>query len=232
MKKRALWGFAAIALMAVSASEGISQVPAGQNRIPQEVVINGQMVTAASVTTSSGQIQSFTCSSPQHYVTPDGASQGWACYEQRTGVWLLNAVPPIQAQTAPAPAPVPAPTPVPAPLPQQAPPPTVYQQQAPAYPQPAPAVIYQQPPAVIYQTSPVIYAQPVYYPQAVYPAQVIYQPSVIYAQPVRPVIYAPAYSPSVLLGAAAINAAGQIASAAIYSSHYPRVYYPVRGRWR
>jgi hypothetical protein len=231
MKKRAFWGMAVTALLAVSASESFSQVPAGQNRIPQEVVINGQTVTAATVTTANGQIQSFTCSSPQHYVTPDGASQGWACYEQRTGVWLTNAVPPVQAQTAPAPVPTPAPAPVPAPLPQQAPPPTVYQQPAPAYPPPAPAVVYQQPPAVIYQTSPVIYAQPVYYPPAVvYAAPVVYQPAVVYAP--RPVVYAQPYSPSVLLGAAAINAAGRIASAAIISSHYPRVYYPVRGRWR
>jgi len=229
MKKRAFWGLAAVALLAISASEGFSsQVQPGQNRIPQEVVINGQMVTAASVTTAQGQIQSFTCSSPQHYVTPEGSSQGWACYEQTSGVWLLNAVPPVQAQSAPAPA-VAAPVPVPAPLPQQpavqqAPAPVYQQRPVRAYPQSAPIIIYQQPPTVIYQ-------QPAVYPQAtvVYqqqPAVVYQQPSVVYASPY------PVYSPSVVLGAAAINAVGRIASAAIIGSRYP-AYYPVRVRgWR
>jgi hypothetical protein len=66
-------------------------------------------------------------------VTTDGASQGWACYDPATGVWLMNAVPPAQAQVSPAP------------LPQQ---PGVIYQQAP------PTVIYQQPPAIVYAPRP------------------------------------------------------------------------------
>src|SRR3989442_8563180 len=92
-----------VVLVAVFASEGFSRAQAAQNRIPQQIVINGQMVNGAYVTTPGGQIQSFTCSSPQHYVTADGASQGWACYEEATGVWLLSAVPPAQAQAPSAP---------------------------------------------------------------------------------------------------------------------------------
>jgi hypothetical protein len=222
MKKRAFLGITAVALLAMSASDGFSRTQTGQNRVPQEVVINGQRVTAATVTTAQGQIQSFTCSSPQHYVTPDGSQQGWACYEQTTGVWLMNAVPPVQpAQSVPAPT-ASAPAPVPAPLPGQAPPP-VYQRTAPAYPQSAPAVIYPQVPAVVYQ-SPVIYPQPtVIYQQ---PAVIYQQPAIVYAAP-APVVYAPVYSPGVVLGAAAIGAAGRIASAAIFSSRYP-AYYPIR----
>jgi hypothetical protein len=65
---------------------------------------------------------------------------------------------------------------------------------------------------------------------------VIYQQApdtVIYQQP-APVIYhswprrvavAPAYPPSVALGAAVINAAGRIASAAIMDSHRPEPYH-------
>jgi hypothetical protein len=195
-----------------------SQVPAAQNRIPQQIVINGQTVNGASVITAAGQVQSYTCSAPQHYTTSDGRSQGWACYEETSGVWLLNAIPPAQSQTSQAPAPVPAPIPT-RPVTQA---PSVIYQQPPVYSPPPvyqapPVVVYQQPPTVIYQQVP---------PAVVYPA-----PAVVYA---APVVYGPVYPSSVVLGAAAINAVGQIASAAIISSHYPRTYYVVRGygrRW-
>ncbi|HEY2380784.1 MAG TPA: hypothetical protein VGK48_06325 [Terriglobia bacterium] len=210
------------ALFTVSTSNAFSQIPA-QNRIPQQVVINGITVNAASVTTSTGQIQSYTCSSPQQYMTAGGRSQGWACYDETTGVWLLNAVPPVQAVPAPAavqqqPVQQPAPVYQQPPYPQTAyPQPPVYQQ-APVYQgAPLPNVVYQQPPAVVYQPAPTVIYQ---------------QPAIVYAQPVRPVVVAPAYPPSVILGAAAIGAVGRIASAAIISSRYPRAYYyaPVRGR--
>lgn len=202
------------ALLTLPAATGFSQVQAEQNRIPQQIVISGLTVNAASVIASTGQAQGFTCSSPQHYTTLDGRSQGWACYEETTGVWLMNAVPPVQA----APAPVPVQQPVaqsPAPVYRQAP---VYPQQPAVYGAPLPNVVYQQAPTVVYQQAP--------------PVVVYQQPAIVYAQPVRPVIVAPAYPPSVVLGAAAISAVGRIASAAIISSRYPRAYYyaPVRGR--
>ncbi len=195
------------AILASLPSGAFSQVQAAQNRIPQQIVINGQLVNGAYVTAAGGQLQAFSCSTPQHYTTADGSSQGWACYEQASGVWLLNAVAP-QGQAAPAPVPVPQPAPQP---------PTVIYQQP-----PPPAVIYQQaPPAtVIYQQAPpatVIYQQP---------PTVIYQqpaPTVVYAPAPRPVIVEPAYPSSVIIGAAAINAAGRIASAAI--AHRGREYY-------
>jgi hypothetical protein len=213
-------GLAAISMF--SAAEGFaSQVPQAQNRIPQQIVINGQTVNGASVITASGQNQSYTCSAPQHYTTADGRSQGWACYEETTGVWLLNALPPAQAQAAPAPLPAPVQAPsYPQAVPQQ--PPVIYQQ-PPVY---RPAPVYQAPPAVVYQQPPVIVYQA--------PPAVIYQTApIVYTAPVSPVVYAPAYPSSVILGAAAIGAAGQIASAAIIGAHYPRSYYVVRGyrRW-
>jgi hypothetical protein len=188
------------AVFVVFATAGFSQAQNVQNRIPQQIVVNGEKANGAYVPAASGGMQSFTCSSPQHYATPDGASQGWACFDQATGVWLLNAVPPAQA-AAPTPAPAPAPLPAPAP----------------------PATVYQQP---VYPPATVIYSQP----------------AVVYATPAYPVVYAPAYPSSVVLGAAAINAAGGIVSAAVFGSHryyygpgyyYPRgrVFYSVRG-WR
>ena len=204
--------FLGISLVVMSALsvEGFAQTQPDQNRIPQQIVINGQMANGAHVTTAGGQIQSYTCPSPQHYTTADGSSQGWACYDQTTGVWLLNAVPPPQAQ-APAPAPVPAP--VPQAVPQQ---PSVIYPQAPAqvvYAPAQPVVVYQPaPPTVVYQQPPtVIYQQPA--------------PTVVYAPAPHPVVVAPVYPSTVVLGAAAINAAGRIASAAILSSHRSVNYY-------
>ena len=226
MRNRA--GFLAVGsavLLTVFTSEGFSRAQGTQNRIPQQIVINGQVVNGAIVLAPGGQVQSFTCSSPQHYVTADGASQGWACYEEATGVWLLSALPPAPAQAAPAPLPVPQQPPFQQPQPQS-------QQPAVIYPQAPPTVGYPQQPTIVYpypQQAPiVVYQQPaptVIYQQA--PPTVVYQqlpPAVVYT-PTPTVVVAPAYPSSVVLGAAAINAAGRIASAAIINSHRRDYYY-------
>src|SRR5262245_41274569 len=203
-----LFGISLVTMAVWSPSAGFSQVQSAQNRIPQQIIINGQMASGAHVTTPQGQIQSYTCPSPQQYTTADGNSQGWACYEQTTGVWLLNAVPP-----APAPQAVPATPPAPVAVPQgNAQPPFV------VFPRQAPVVVYQAPPPVVYQPATVIYQQPV-------PATVIYAPP-----PPPPVVVAPAYPSSVILGRAAIDAAGRIASAVILNSRHPREYITYRGR--
>src|SRR5262249_8578587 len=155
-----------IAMVAALSAPVFAQVePVVQNRIPQQVIINGQRVNGAYVPAASGGMESFTCSAPQPDVIPETGTHGSPGVDPATNVWLLNAVPP-SAQTV---------------------------QQAPA-PVQSPTVIYPQPPAVIYQ-------QPV-------PA------TVIYTTP-APVVYAQAYPPGVVLGTAAINAAGRIVSAAI-----------------
>ena len=184
--KRLISAALASGLALVVSAQGIAQAGSVQNRIPQQVIINGQRVNGAYVAAAGGGLQTFTCPTPEAYVSPDGVSQGWACFDQATGVWLLNALPPSQQPV-----------------------------------QQAPIAVQQQPPTVIYQQAPpmVIYQQP-------YPA------TVVYTTP-APVIVAPVYSPSVVLGAAAINATGRIVSAAILSSRYPRVYEVRRGhrRW-
>jgi hypothetical protein len=163
-------------------------------------VINGQPVSGAYVTTG-GQLQSFNCPSPQQYNTADGSSQGWACYEQTTGVWLLNALPPT-----PAPQAVPAPTTVP-PAGRASSPPAYT-----IYPRRSPPVIYQAPPTVIYEPPPVVvYTRPA-------------PPVVVYQAPPPYVVVAPRYPSSVILGSAAIEAAGRIASAVILNSRYSRDY--------
>src|SRR4030095_10126423 len=187
MKNRVVLFFAmsVIALSMMFPSLGFSQAQAGEKRIPQQIVINGQRSSGAYVTASGGQIQNYSCPMPQHYTTADGSSQGWACYEQTTGVWLLNAVPPSRAQAAPAPAPI-----VPQVIPQQ--PPVIYQQAPPVVVyQTQPAVIYQPAPAGIYQQTPTVIYEPA--------------PTVVFAPVRRPVVVAPAYPSSVVLGAAAID---------------------------
>jgi len=132
-------------IMAIGSTAVLAQSPtlSIQDRIAQQVVIANERVDAAFVLTAAGGIQNYTCSTPQQYVTPDGAANGWACFDPTTGVWLLGALPP-QTQAAPAPAPV---------IVRQAvaPPPVVY-----AYPVVAPTVIYREPR--------VVYIAPVYPP--------------------------------------------------------------------
>jgi hypothetical protein len=139
----------AVTLTIGTISPAFAQAPVVQNRIAQQVMISGLRVDAATVIAPGGGVQSYSCPGPQQYVTPDGASQGWACFDPITNVWLLSALPP--QQQVPAPAPV-----VVQPVIQQ----PVY---APVYQAP---VVYQYPvvqPAVIYRPAPrVVYASPVY----------------------------------------------------------------------
>ena len=68
-----------------------------QQRIRQGIVINGQQAEGVTVI-QNGQVQAFTCSAPQPYTSMDNSSSGWACLEQSTGLWLLNAAPPQQVE--------------------------------------------------------------------------------------------------------------------------------------
>src|SRR6478735_4270055 len=96
--KQLLLVLSLVATVVLTATSGFSQVqPAqpvqpGQNRIPQQVLINGQRVNAVNVNAPGGGFQAYTCLNPQQYASADGSSQGWACYEQATGVWILNAL--------------------------------------------------------------------------------------------------------------------------------------------
>ena len=160
--RRIFVDIACIAVWAASASAAFSQSPVASTRIPQQIVVNGQVVSGASGTSAGGQLQTFSCSAPQQYTTADGRSQGWACYEQTTGVWLLNALPP-----GPAPQVVQTPT-------------TVTYSNRPTYSprRSAPAVSSQPPQQVIYAPP----SQLIYIPAP---------PVVIYAPPLPYVVLAP-----------------------------------------
>ena len=132
----------ALISMVAIVSVGFSQGRSAQTRIAQQIVVNGQPANGAYVQNAGG-MQSFTCTNPQSYSTANGASSGWACYDQSTATYLLNALPPVQAQ-APAQAQAqsqnePWSETIPVPLPQPQQPPIVYGAPLPAY-TPAPVV--------------------------------------------------------------------------------------------
>src|SRR5262245_57117503 len=83
-----------------SASLAFAQTaPPAAQRITQQLIINGQQVSGVMVT-ENGMVQRYSCQSPQPYVTVDQSSTGWACFDQATGSWLMNAQPPLQQQSA------------------------------------------------------------------------------------------------------------------------------------
>jgi hypothetical protein len=133
--------------LTLGTSAAFAQAPLSQNRIAQQVVIGGLRVDAAFVITANGGVQSYSCPGPQQYVTPDGGSRGWACFDPTTNVWLLSALPPQEQAPAPAPAPV-----VVREVVQQ---PVYYP--APIYSAPPPVVVYRTPARVVYP-APVVVA--------------------------------------------------------------------------
>jgi hypothetical protein len=82
------------------ASVAFAQIgPPASQRITQELIINGRQVQGVMVT-ANGVVQSYTCSSPQPYLAADQSSSGWACFDQATGAWLMNAQPPAEQQSS------------------------------------------------------------------------------------------------------------------------------------
>lgn len=69
---------------------------APEERIVQPIIIDGQQAQGVFVVRN-GTIQSQTCPYPRQYFTADQSSSGWACFEQSTGMWLLQALPPKTA---------------------------------------------------------------------------------------------------------------------------------------
>jgi hypothetical protein len=74
---------------------GQTAAPTEEQRFLQPIIINGQQTQGVMVV-ENGSVQTHACTSPQHYVTVDQSSSGWACFEPTTGMWLLHAQPPPQ----------------------------------------------------------------------------------------------------------------------------------------
>jgi hypothetical protein len=103
----------ALILIVLAAAPGSLRAQTASNRIPQQIIVNGQPANGAFVKNASGGVQSYKCTSPQAYTIPGGGSSGWACYDQATSTYLLSALPPTQVPPVQTQAPV-----QPAPLPQ------------------------------------------------------------------------------------------------------------------
>jgi hypothetical protein len=88
----------ALSLTGAASVQCFSQAPGVVSRIPQQIIINGQLANGAYVRNRAGGMQSFQCPNPQPYTTPGGASSGWACFEPSTGTYILSALPPRQTQ--------------------------------------------------------------------------------------------------------------------------------------
>jgi hypothetical protein len=100
MFKRLLLSLLLIGAPLCSTSLAFAQIgPPASQRITQQLIINGQQVPGVLVT-ANGAVQSYTCPLPQPYVTVDQSSSGWACFDQATGSWLMDAQPPPQQQSA------------------------------------------------------------------------------------------------------------------------------------
>jgi hypothetical protein len=67
-----------------------------EQRIRQDVIVNGQQVPGVTVI-QNGTVQNFTCPSPEPYTTVDQSSSGWSCFDATSGTWLLHAMPPQQS---------------------------------------------------------------------------------------------------------------------------------------
>ena len=61
-----------------------------QERVEQTLLIKGRGVDGVMIM-QDGAAQRVSCPSPQPYVTADGTSTGWACFDPATGTWLMNA---------------------------------------------------------------------------------------------------------------------------------------------
>jgi hypothetical protein len=61
-----------------------------QENVEQTLLIKGRGVDGVMIM-QNGAARSVTCPSPQPYVTADGTSAGWACFDPASGMWLMNA---------------------------------------------------------------------------------------------------------------------------------------------
>ena len=71
-------------------------VPPTEQQITQPIIVNGEQVNGVTII-ENGVVQSYTCPYPQQYVTADQSSSGWTCFDETTGTWLTQALPPQSA---------------------------------------------------------------------------------------------------------------------------------------
>jgi hypothetical protein len=91
MAKKFLLSVLVVALVCFAGAP-LAQTAQAEERVAQVIIVNGQQVQGVTVMRD-GMALSYTCPSPQQYVLPDQSSSGWACLDQASGTWLMNAYP-------------------------------------------------------------------------------------------------------------------------------------------
>lgn len=84
--------------MSIVLTLGLAVMAQGQEpeRMQQyRVVIAARTVMAVYLKTDKGLLEYVRCPKPIQWRTHDELNRGWACFEKSTGVYLLNALPPV-----------------------------------------------------------------------------------------------------------------------------------------
>jgi hypothetical protein len=99
MRRKLIFSAIIAALLLIFSSTLAQSNTGEERRIMEPITVNGQ-ATMGVIIVKNGTLQTYSCSSPQPYVTQDRSETGWACPEQTTGMWLLHAEPPSYAAEA------------------------------------------------------------------------------------------------------------------------------------
>jgi hypothetical protein len=89
-RKLLLWVLLLIAALITLSGSTVAIGAPRQEHVEQTLLIKGREVDGVMIM-QDGVAQSITCPSPQPYVTADGTSTGWACFDPATEMWLMNA---------------------------------------------------------------------------------------------------------------------------------------------
>jgi hypothetical protein len=91
MSKAIILLFLLVSLVLGFSAPALAQT--AETRIPVAVIVQGEQTQGVTVVVN-GAVQTFSCPNPQPYITVNQSSSGWACYDQSSGTWLLQALPP------------------------------------------------------------------------------------------------------------------------------------------
>ena len=93
MRRKFILSTVIVALVIFFPSVFAQSSAAEEHRIMEPITVNGQPAMGVLVL-QNGTAQTYSCDSPEPYVTVSRSESGWACPEQATGMWLLHAHPP------------------------------------------------------------------------------------------------------------------------------------------
>ena len=93
MIRRLFLNLSLMSALTCSSNSVLAQVVSSTEQIPQAILVNGRRAEGV-ILVRDGNVQNVTCTDPHPYLAVDQSSSGWACFDQSTGTWLLQALPP------------------------------------------------------------------------------------------------------------------------------------------